>query len=102
MTPDDFKLPLVEEAHRLRLGALEHSGGSRLDPKTTMWVIRKEAWRDFQCSADFLRTVQFGPTTRNELMGLPVRLTIDDSPDTPLIQLVMEPKIMPRFPSRPR
>lgn len=96
LTPDDFRLSLVEEAYRLRRGALAQSGGYQLDPKTAMWVIRLDAWRESQASADFLKVVQYGPTVRNELLGLPVRLTIDDSPDAPMIQLVMEPHVGPR------
>ncbi|WJI43700.1 hypothetical protein NL532_24140 [Mesorhizobium sp. C120A] len=100
LTPDMFKLSFMEEAHLLRRTACANSRSSKLDERTSMWVIRMEAWRDFMASSDFL-TVAVVSTQRlhgrrNELLGLPVRLTIDDEPDVPMIQLVMEPEAKPR------
>ena len=100
ITPDMFKLTFIEEAHRLRRTALANSVTSKLDARTSMWVIREEAWRDFQISSDFLTVATFSSQRmdgrRNELLGLPVRLTIEDEPDAPMIQLVMEPEAKPR------
>lgn len=98
MTPDDFKMPLIEEAYRQRHWALSHSRSHKLDPQTSLWIIRVEAWREFQLSADFVKSISIGPKHRLELLGLPVRLTINDEPDVPMIQLVMEPMISPTAP----
>ena len=96
LSPDSFRFDLLEEAYRLRRQALARSSHCELDANTSMWVIRREAWRDLLASADFVNSIRSGPTLRNELLGLPVRLTINDEPDVPMIQLVMEPMLRPR------
>ena len=95
LTPEMFRMPLVDEAYRMR--ALVHLDGDwiRTDSSTAMWIIRDEAWREFRASQDFIQ-MQDMSSRRRELLGLPVRLTYDDSPDTPMIQLVMEHKVAPR------
>lgn len=93
--PDDFKFSMMEEALHLHHMTVATTGRAALDAKTAFWVIRIEAWREFMRSADFMNTVRITQDGkhRNELLGLPVRLTIDDEPDVPMIQLVMEPLI---------
>lgn len=96
--PDDFKFSLMEEAYRLRHMTVATTGSAALDAKTSFWVIRIEAWREFMRSADFMNTVRIAQDGkhRNELLGLPVRLTVDDEPDVPMVQLVMEPMLAVR------
>lgn len=93
MTPDDFKLTVMEEAWRLRRSALARSATHTLDERTAIWVIRMDAWRELKMSADYVNSISIGVGRRKELMGLPVRVTIDDEPDVPMIQLVMEPEM---------
>jgi hypothetical protein len=94
LTPDDFKFRLMERAHMLRRQAIARSAGHQLDPKTTMWVIRREAWREFLMSQDYLEHMQ--SCKEKKLLDLPVRVTVDDDPDTPMVQLVMEPLLEAR------
>jgi hypothetical protein len=85
LTPDDFKLPLIEEAYRLMHSAVANSSRSRLDERTSLWL-----------SSDFFPGVAYKSNRRKELLGIPVRLTYDDDDDVPMIQLVMEPTARPR------
>lgn len=98
LTPDDFKFDLLHHAAQLRHRAMNQTSSTYLDEKTTQWIITETAWREFQMSRDFLQNVTFdrGGKTKNMLMGLPVRVTFRDDPDTPPIQLVMEPLLSPR------
>lgn len=97
LTPDNFKIPLVEEAYRLRRHAIAQGSTHALDEKTSFWVVRMEAWREFMKSSDFVKMARFSVDgrMRNELFGLPVRITTHDENDVPMIQLVMEPKMAP-------
>jgi len=79
LTPDSFRMPLIDAAYRLRSLADEEAGHMRADDSTAMWVIREEAWREFRRSVEFIQ-VQNLSSRRRELLGLPVRLTFDDSP----------------------
>lgn len=95
--PEDFELTILVEARRLRMLAFAEGRTHSLDPKTSFWVARREAWIDLMRDARYARDVNFGSTTRRkELFGLPVRVTVDDEPDVPLIQLVMEPMVRAR------
>lgn len=99
LTPGDFKFQLLEHAHVLRRHAIALSPGKYpLDPKSSMWVIREEAWKEFLMSEQFLMHAARGKDGRvkKELLGLPVRITFDDEPDTPMVQLVMEPLLEAR------
>jgi len=98
LTPDDFKFDLLHHAAQLRHWALERSNSHELDPKTTQWIITETAWREFLMSRDFVSHITFDNDgkTRNTLMGLPVRVTFSDDPDTPPVQLVMEPLLYAR------
>jgi hypothetical protein len=95
--PEDFELTILVEANRLRMLAIAESRSNSLDPKTSFWVARREAWIDLMRDARYGRMiVQSGLSRRKELFGLPVRVTVDDEPDVPLIQLVMEPMVRAR------
>lgn len=97
MTPEDFKFTLTEQAHRLRQHAIAMSHTHRLDEKTSQWLVKDHAWRDLIRSADYNQhlEIDFNPQRmRKTLLGLPVRVTVDDDPETPDIQLVMEPQLM--------
>jgi len=98
MMSKESDLSLIDEAHRLLYWAVAQSSRSRLDEKTSMWVIKRDAWLKFMSSQESARllVVDLTGARRNELLGLPVRLTIGDEPDVPMIQLVMEPMIAPR------
>jgi hypothetical protein len=60
-----------------------------------MWVIRCEAWEELLRHENWMQFVGYRGIRgqRNSLYGLPVRLTIDDAEDVPMIQLVMEPML---------
>lgn len=94
MTPDDFKFQLLDHARALRHSALERSKTNDLDPATSQWVVTYAAWRDFKTSKDFLNAVIVIEPGKMKLLGLPVRITVDDDPLTPPVQLVMEPMRM--------
>lgn len=98
LTPADFKFQLLEHAHFLRGHAIARGHGYDLDPKSTLWLIREEAWREFLMSPEFLMHAQHGKDGRVEkkLLGLPVRLSFEDDPDTPMVQLLMEPLLEAR------
>lgn len=90
LTPESFRHTIMDEAYRLRHFALRQYRTHDLDEKSAMWVIRSEAWDELRKWADFVGGLDY---RANQLMGLPVRVTIYDSPDTPMIQLVMEPTL---------
>ena len=99
MKPEDFQLSILEDAYRLRRHAMQRSQTHELDPRTSMWVIRDTGWRELMMACGYLNYIVCEPgpkSTRRELLGLPVRVTIDDDPDVPMIQLVMEPMMVPR------
>ena len=98
LTPDDFKFDLLHHAQQIRSLAMAISRSHELDTNTAQWIVTETAWREFQMRRDFLTHISFdsGGKTRNELMGLPVRVTFRDDPDTPPIQLVMEPLLYRR------
>ena len=89
--PDDFQLSLLSEAYQQHHYAMKYCNTHELDQRTSFWVVRRNAWMELLRSEDFLTSVDFNPQHRKELMGLPVRLTIEDESDVPIIQLVMEP-----------
>ena len=93
MTPDDFKFDLLHHAFALRQAALTWSKSNDLDPKTSVWVVTGAAWREFRASEDIMcgdLSIDHR-TCRITLMGLPVRITINDEEGTPPVQLFMEP-----------
>lgn len=90
--PGDFELSSISEARQQLAYAIRFSP-RELDPKTSFWVIKRSAWLELIRAMDIHMVIQCGPTRRKELMGLPVRATIDDEPDVPMIQLAMEPKV---------
>ena len=93
----DFSKTLLDDAYRLRMAAIKHSKGHELDPKTAIWVMTIDAWLEILRHKDYTASglIQDPNMERGQkrLMGLPVRTTIDDDPDTPMIQLVMEPDL---------
>jgi hypothetical protein len=90
MTTGPTGYDLFAEAKRLWHHARAVSRSGPLDEKTSMWVIRMEAWREMRLCDDHR---YLDMHRRNQLLGLPVRLTIDDEPDVPMLQLVMEPLV---------
>lgn len=104
MTPDDFKHTALDEAWRLRQMAIAHArNGFDLDEKTAMWVMTDAGWREIVASADYAAShMTTAPKHPLTLFGLPVRLTYGDAPDTPAIQLVMEPMVFARPHGTPR
>lgn len=93
--PEDFMYSILSEAKHQYFCALKHSSERHLDPKTAFWVVTMNGWKDIKRDLDVYMVAQLRPNSRKELMGLPVRVTIDDEPDIPMIQLVMEPKVPP-------
>jgi hypothetical protein len=94
LTPDDFRFQLLDHAHMLRRSYIaRNKSGYALEG--AMWVIRREAWLEFRLSPSALEHIKMRSGV-NELFGLPVRITVDDSDDTPMIQLVMEPVLKRR------
>lgn len=90
-TPADFHRTLLDEAYRLRSSVMAVSRlGVNLERSSALWVIRLDAWKELRRHQDYSSAVQCQP---NRLFNLPVRLTIDDDPDTPMIQLLMEPQL---------
>lgn len=92
---DPFKL--MDEAYRLFREARAWSRGGPVDETTAQWLMTAEAWDFFRAEVErdtYSMAVRPG---MRRLMGIPIRLTCDDDPNTPLIQLVMEPRIEPRF-----
>lgn len=88
---------LMDEAYRLRVSAIAESHGVSLDERSAMWVIKDDAWREMRRHESLnMTTFAGGGRPMNRLFGLPVRVTIGDDDDTPMIQLVMEPRMMPR------
>lgn len=71
-------------------------GGLSLDRNSAMWLVRLEAWEMFQREMARSGTVSEIARTRT-LMGIPIRVTVDDDPDTPAVQLFMEPVFLPRI-----
>ena len=60
-----------------------------LEETSAMWIMREEAWRAICQRSEIMRTME--TYKAKQLMGLPVRITYQDHPDTPMVQLVMEP-----------
>jgi hypothetical protein len=95
MKPEHFSYSALSDARRQYYSALQHSCSSELDPKTSFWVITMNGWNELRRDVELQMVLRLGPSRRKELMGLPVRVTVDDEPDVPMIQLVMEPKVSP-------
>ena len=98
-----FGRTIVEEANRLRRHkiAVSRSSQTPLDERSTMWVMRMEAWQEL-ISLSEIFALGICDVQRKTLFNWPVRLTVDDHPDTPMIQLVMEPLIhMRKRPTAP-
>lgn len=86
--------PLWEDVHRQYALGLRRAENSGLDPKSALWIIRRDAWRWLRAAADSLDSFTHNPETGyRRLLGLPVRLTIGDEPDMPMVLLVMEVKM---------
>lgn len=97
MTPDDFKFDLMEHAYALRRQAMARSASHDLDPATCTWVITDRAWREFQKSADILTAVEVNlRDSSRRLLGLRVRITVDDEAGTTPVQLLMGPLLAAR------
>lgn len=81
----------MEEAYRLLHHTIARSGPHELDPKSAMFLIRREVWMDILKHLDMMMGRMPSPYAPRELFGVPVRITVFDPPDTPMVQLVMEP-----------
>lgn len=94
LTPDQFRFQLLEHAHAIRR---DHQRDDRFRNETRVWLIRMEAWREFRMSRDyvdsFAEVYDKDGVARRELLGFPVRITYEDVPDAPMIQLLVEPKL---------
>lgn len=94
-TSETIAIAIMEDANRLRHYAIARSGRQNLDPKTSMWLITHDAWQHLKASSYFRTMIGAAVDRRaRTLMGTPFRVTIDDDPNTPLIQLVMEPSLV--------
>lgn len=110
MTPEEkarrSQAPTVSlqaEAHRLLNSYRAHSARAdiELDAGSVMFVIKAEAWREMIYEARASGSlVGFDRNTEHmhscRLFNVPVRLTIDDAPDVPVVQLALEPALYAR------
>lgn len=64
-----------------------------VDEQSAVFLLTEKAWRDIISSADYAFAIDMH---RKRLFGIPIRVTHDDEPDTPRIQLLMEPQLSPR------
>lgn len=94
--PENFAMDIVNEIRQQRLMAIAQGRTHQLDEKTSFWVVRREAWIEIMRSEDVYTSLQIGYHRRKEIMGLPVRITVDDETDVPMVQLVMEPMMKAR------
>jgi len=85
-----IKTPIAAQAYAIKIRAISMSETHKLDHKTAVWVITYSAWMSFL--EDMSRSpVDFLPSRNKTLLGIPVRITVEDDPETPEIQLLMEP-----------
>lgn len=89
-------MDIMNELLNQRRMAIAQGSTHQLDDRTSFWVIRREAWIEILRSSDAYQSIQSRSDKRKEIMGLPVRITVDDEPDVPMVQLVMEPMMMAR------
>ena len=91
MKPADFGLSMMDQAHRLRRHAVAVSRTTELDAKTCMWLVRNDHKYRLYDELSAADLVDVRGVNTVELLGLPVRFTVGDPPETPELQLVMEP-----------
>lgn len=93
MKHNDFGLSMIEQASCKRAAAFAVSHGTPLDKRSAYWLAPIEhklrLYREFEAIGYLVLEAETGTTT---LHGLPVRFTVGDPPETPEIQLVMEPE----------
>lgn len=88
------RFDLFEAAQELLYGAsyrLNH--GPALNPQMSRFVIREEVWHAARAELASRGMLVIDPkngTPKNELLGIPVRLTVGDAAETPAITLVLE------------
>jgi hypothetical protein len=93
MTPNDFGLSMIEQAYRKRASAHAVSRGVPLDERAAYWLVPIEHQPRLYSELEAQRSLIFDQSTRRAtLYGLPIRFTVGDPPETPEIQLVMEPE----------
>lgn len=94
----EYTHSIMAEARQQYHYALANTApGGWLDPKTCFWVITEPGWTELLREIrDYAVCISSGKVGRKTLLGLPVRVTFNDEPDIPMVQLVMEPKIIPR------
>jgi hypothetical protein len=94
-------MTMLAQAYQLKAAAISRSAsGNILDQNTCTWLVRDD------CRDLLMREIDplLAPENRHPkmlLMGIPIRFTVRDEPDTPELQLVMEPILAP-LPRRPR
>lgn len=91
-------LTLTEEAYGLLRSHAAHNHRLNLDRASALFIVKLDDWRFFLSTHEAMGTASFARLARGrkELLGIPVRTTIDDEPDLPRIQLVMEFAFRPR------
>lgn len=89
-------MSLLENAYRLRRGALAMSRTTELDPATTMFLVKEEAY--YLLLKELRETPQYhmefdlaGATGPLKLFNIPVLVTRSAPDDQPPIDLVMRP-----------
>jgi hypothetical protein len=76
---------VLHEAYRIRDQIFRRFGSDVWDEKTAGWLIREEAWMAILRDEGRHMSVSFGAKT---LLGLPIRVTHNDTPETPMLQVV--------------
>ena len=86
---------IFDEAALLRhvTASMAEAQRDGLDARSAFWVIRRDVWLEMVLASDFMPHVKSSSheSCPNMLMGLPVRLTVHDVAEAPMIQLVMTP-----------
>lgn len=85
---------VYNELCRLKVAAESHCNGVDLDQTTALWLLTEAAYISFvRPRARMLLICTMDETNLRpvKILGLPYRITTRDDPDTPLVQLVMEP-----------
>lgn len=100
ITPEDFGvgdgrgLTVIDEAHILLSRAANVSSCRvALDGSSAMFILSNQGYKDAireMCSIGLMKEL---PAAGGivQLLGIPARVTMYDAPDTPRVQLVMEP-----------
>jgi hypothetical protein len=89
-------MTMLAQAYQLKAAAISRSAsGNILDQNTCTWLVRDDC-RDLLMREIDPLLAQENRQPKMLLMGIPIRFTVRDEPDTPELQLVMEPLLSPR------